>query len=118
MPMFIDPSARVPVTLGENTIYIKAKMDAATKAAVQDEIRAKGDSAETLEMRGLGSYRLLLLIHNIVTWEGPDFADAQGRVVPCTRANISRLDPSNPLVELVAERIGELNTEPESPDPN
>jgi len=31
MPMFVDPNARVPVTLGENTIYVKAKMDMGTR---------------------------------------------------------------------------------------
>ena len=123
MPMFVDPSARVPVTLGENTVYIRAKMDAGTKAQVSDEVRARGVDGETdsREVRGLGSYRMLLMIHNIVDWEGPDFCDEKGVKVPCTRANIRRLDPTGPMFDAVGERIGELNADPETPegtDPN
>lgn len=118
MPMFVDPNARVPVTLGENTIYVKAKMDMGTRALLEDEIRTNGKAVDEAELRGLGSYRLLLLVHNIVDWEGPGFADAQGRKVPCSRENIKRLDPNEPICAMVAERIGELNRSPESPDPN
>lgn len=118
MPMFVNPQARVPVTLGENTIYVKAKMDLGTKSAIQDEIRAKGADINEQEVRGIGSYRLLLMVHNIVAWEGPDFIDERGKAIPCTRENIKRLDPTEPLCDLVAERIGELNAAPASPDPN
>lgn len=114
MPMFIDPTARVPVTDGRNTIYIKAKMDVSTRAAVQNEMRAAGtDEAEEFVMTHIGSYRLALLTHNIVGWEGPDFEG-----VPCTRTNIGRLDPSEPLVIKVSQEIGERNASRESPDPN
>jgi hypothetical protein len=111
--MFINPNDKVAVTLGENTIYIKAKMDVGTRAAVQDEIKATTDGVEELGLAGLGSYRMALLRHNIVAWEGPAFEG-----YPCTRANISRLDPDEPLVELVAEEIGKRNAPRESPDPN
>lgn len=114
MPMFIDPNERIPITLDGNTIYIRAKMSAAVRAAVQDEIKAKGLGDESnLEMRGIGSYRLALLRHNIVAWEGPAFAGH-----PCTRANIDLLDLDDPLVEMVAEEIGRRNAPRESPDPN
>lgn len=63
MPMFIDPNERIPITLDGNTIYIRAKMSAAVRAAVQDEIKAKGLGESNLEMRGIGSYRLALLRH-------------------------------------------------------
>jgi hypothetical protein len=126
MPMFVDPNARVAVTLGENTVYIKAKMSAGTKALLEDEIKTSGavrrkDGEETIddaEMSGFGSYGMLLRIHNIVAWEGPDFSDSDGKPIPCNRANIMRLDPTDPLYELVGERIGELNKKLESPDPN
>jgi len=114
MAMFVNPNAKVPVTLGENTIYIRAKMDGRTKAAVQDEMRARGfRSDDNVEISGIGSYRLALLVHNVVAWEGPAFAG-----VPCKRANIELLDPDEPLVELVAEEIGKRNAPKESPDPN
>ena len=112
--MFIDPNERIPITLGGNTIYIRAKMSAGVRAAVQDEIKAKtAGSQDDMEMRGIGSYRLALLRHNIVAWEGPDF---EGR--PCTRANIDLLDLDDPLIEMVAEQIGTRNAPKESPDPN
>lgn len=111
--MFIDSQARVPVTLDGNTIYIKAKMDLATRSAVQDEIAAKGAGSDEVEVRGIGSYRMALLVHNIVGWEGPAFEG-----VTCNRTNIMRLDPEEPLVEAVAAEIGERNKPKESPDPN
>ena len=119
MPMFIDPNQRVPVTLGQNTVWIKAKMDLGTRAAVQDEIRASGIKVEQdIEMHGIGSYRMALMRHNIVAWEGPDFLDGNGNPVPCSRQNISRLDPNEPLVEAVADEIGRRNQPAEQPDPN
>jgi len=113
--MFVDPNAKVAITEGENTIYIKAKMDLATRAAVQDEIAARGmGSTDEVEVRGIGSYRLALLAHNIVGWEGPAFEG-----VRCNRANILRLEPDDPLVEKVAAEIGERNAPKETPaDPN
>lgn len=126
MPMFVDPNARVAVTLGENTVYIKAKMSAGTKALLEDEIKTSGavrrkegeDTIDEAALSGFGSYEMLLRVYNIVAWEGPDFMDAEGKPIPCTRANIMRMDPTDPLYELVGERIGELNKKRESPDPN
>ena len=116
--MFVDTKAKVPVTHGGNTIYIKAKMDYGTVAAVQDEIKATGGGTDGMQFERLGSYRMALLAHNIVAWEGPDFMDANGKPVPCTRANIERLDPNEPIVEMVAAEIGERNRKPEAQDPN
>jgi len=114
MPMFIDPNTRVPVTDGRNTIYIKARMDMDTRARVQNEMRVMPNEAtEEVVLEKIGSYRLALLQHNIVAWEGPDFAG-----VPCTREAIGRLDPNEPLVAKVAEEIGQRNKPRESSDPN
>jgi len=119
MPMFIDPRQRVPVTVGPNTVFIRSKMDLGTRAAVQDEIRASGIKVEQeMEMRGIGSYRLALLRHNVLAWEGPDFLDPNGHPIPCSRQNIALMDPNEPLVEAVAEEIGRRNQPAESPDPN
>lgn len=120
MPMFIDPTQRVQVSDDRgNVVWVKAAMDAATRAAVQDEIRARGLAVgETLEVRGVGSYRLALLIHNVVAWEGPDFVDSTGTKLACNRYWIERWNPRDPLYEQVAEKIGELNEPAESPDPN
>lgn len=114
MPLFIDPKATVLVTVGEHTVYIRAKMSGKVRAAVQDEMRARGfRKDEDVEVAGMGSYRLALLIHNIVRWEGPEFEG-----VACTRQNIERIDPSEDLWEQVAEEIGKRNEPKESPDPN
>jgi hypothetical protein len=116
MPMFVDPNERVPVTLGENTVYIRARMSVAVQARVQDELAVREGSPEA-GLSGIGSYTLALLVHNIVGWEGPDFVDAAGKPVPCTRANIERLDPDTELLQMVRDEIGARNarrTVPES----
>lgn len=114
MPMFIDPNARVAVSDGRNTVFIKAKMDAGTRAAVEDAMRPTGgEVVEDIVIRGLGSYRLALLVHNVVAWEGPDFEG-----VPCTRGNLLRVDPTEPIWAEVAEQIGIRNKPRVSPDPN
>jgi hypothetical protein len=119
MGMFVDTKARVPVTLDGNTVYIKSKMDASTKALVEDSISASASGADQeAVMRGLGTYRLALLRYNIVDWEGPDFADDEGKKIPCNQASIGRLDLDAPLLALVAEEIGKRNAPKESPDPN
>jgi len=116
--MFIDPSARVPVRLGENTIYIRSKMDVRRHAEVQNEVHyvaktGKSEGEGEVEFT-IGYYELALLVVNIVGWEGPDFEH-----VPCIRENILQLDPRDPLVELVGDEIGKRNpVKRESPDPN
>jgi hypothetical protein len=118
MAMFINPSAKVPVTLDGNTIYIRAKMDAGTRALVQNEIAATNNVGKDTEITGLGSYSLALLVRNIVDWEGPAFMDEKGQKREVSRANISMLDLDDPLVELVREEIGKRNAPKESPSPN
>ena len=123
MPMFVDPNARVPVTDGRNTIYVRARMDAQTRGLYLNELhrlRMKKDVKETEEFdyAAAGTAQVLLRVYNIVAWEGPDFLDARGMLVPCTRENIMQMDPLTPLYELVGERITELNRRPEPPDPN
>jgi hypothetical protein len=121
MAMFISPSAKVPVTLDGNTIYIKAKMDAGTKAAVQNQITATGVIDKDTELSKLGAYSLALLEYNIVSWEGPAFVDGKGMPIPCNKLNIGRLDLDEPLIVLVREQISERNKpkeKPESADPN
>lgn len=112
--MFINPAARVPVEHtgddGEtNTIYVRAKMDVDTLTRVKVEFnQINGENARLT----LGAYQLALLRHNIVGWEGPAFQD-----VPCTRQHIGRLDPDEPLVQRVLEKIEQLNPPPRTEDP-
>lgn len=119
MAMFITPGSKVPVTLDGNTIYIKAKMDAGTRAQVQDEIAATGMAGlKETEIKNLGSYSLALLTYNILAWDGPAFLDEKGQPVACNRVTIAQLDLDEPLVELVREQIGLRNKPKESPVPN
>jgi hypothetical protein len=119
MGMFVDPQARVAVSDEQgNTIWIRAKMDVATKNRVHDAIAAVDGASDDVVELHLGSYNTALLVHNIVAWEGPAFGDARGRTVPCTRQNIERLDPDEPLVTQVLGEISRRNVRPESPDPN
>lgn len=123
MSMFVDPNARVAVTDGRNTIYVRARMDAQTRGLYLNELkrlRVKKDVGETEEVdyAAMGTAEVLLRVFNIVAWEGPDFLDDHGAPVPCTRANILRMDPLTQLYEMVGERIAELNAPRESPDPN
>lgn len=94
--MFID-TERVAVRDDRgNTIYVRRKMDFGAVSRIQG---APDDQ------------RLIALyVANIVGWEGPDF---QG--VPCTAEHIARLDPNDPMVELIGNRIAELNPQKTSP---
>lgn len=118
--MFIDPKERVTVTDERgNTVWIKAKMDVATKHKVEDAVAAIGDDMGTEAVQiHIGSYNTALLIHNIVAWEGPDFMDEREKPVPCTPANIRRLDPDEPLVDMVLREINRRNARSQAPDPN
>lgn len=81
--MFVNPNARIPVTVDGNTIYILAKMGLGVQAAVNDELVriklnlkqfAAGEQMEAAEMRvGARTQDLVLLKHNIKKWEGPAF---------------------------------------------
>jgi len=114
MPIFVDPSAKVPVRLGPNTIYIRSKMSVKEHAEVQNEVRYLARSGEGGVEFTVGYYELALLVANIVAWEGPEFEH-----VPCIRANILKLDPRDPLVIMVGDEIGRRNPpKRESPDPN
>lgn len=106
--MFIDPKARVPVFLeedSENIIYVKAKMDLATKTAAEVALLRINTGSARLAR---AAEQLALLQVNIVDWEGPAF---EGR--PATVPNINQLDPDWPLVAKVLDEIGRLNAGPE-----
>jgi len=107
--VFVDTS-RVAVTEGEDTIYVKARMDFETQSRVRDALARFGTSSNGEEiMVTLGAQNLALMVHNIVAWEGPGFTDAAGRPVPCTRENVGRLDPDEPIIDKVLAKINELN---------
>ena len=109
--MFVS-NERVPVSVdGENTIFIRAKMSYGVKQKVQTAILhvTRGMDSESLENIPLdiGAANIALLVHNILDWAGPAFAD-----VECTPANIERLDPDESLVDAVLAEINRRNTQP------
>lgn len=103
-----DDDPAIISTTKPNVIYIKSKMDVATKAKVTSEMFTVGKDSQ-LEAR-LGANELALLIHNIVKWDGPDFDG-----VPCTPDRIRTLDPTEPHIAKVLEVIAERNKPPKSP---
>ena len=89
------------VTMGENTIYIHPKMDLGTRNRCMDALTAIGrENGETDMALHIGAYQLALMVENIVSWSGPAFVG-----IPCTPANIAKLDPDEPLVERTLEEI-------------
>lgn len=111
--MFINPGDRVPVSdEAGNTVFIRAKMDLATRAARQRELLDVHRPGAVLSAL---TSQLMLLRYSVLDWEGPAFAngtDEAGNAtfLPCTRANIDRLDPDEPLVAKVLSEIGLRNT--------
>jgi hypothetical protein len=106
MPMFVQ-AARVPVTLdGDNTIYIREKMDFGTKQKVMAAFMrvgaGKGGNGDAeIDIAG---YEYALMVHNIVGWTGPEFA-----AFACNETNIARLDPDEPLVQAALTEIAKRN---------
>lgn len=98
--MFVH-GAPVDVTVGENTISIRPKMDLGTKNRCMDALTAIGrENGETEMAVHVGAYQVALMQENIVAWRGPAFVG-----VACNAGNIAKLDPDEPLVELVLEAI-------------
>lgn len=114
MDPFID-TTRIPVTDGDDTFYIKWKMDFGTKCLVEDTLTrmsfTEGTSGEI--MFSVGAQKLALAMHNIVAWRGPKFD-----TVPCTAENIKRLDPDYPVFVKAQEEISRRNTRQETIAPN
>lgn len=92
-----------------NVIYIRSKMSVGMKAKVSSEMFVWNHDRKQLESR-FGENETALLIYNIVRWSGPDFDG-----VPCTRANIVQLDPTEPHIARVLEVIAERNAPPKPP---
>ncbi len=115
MSAFVDTS-KLAITDGDNTIFVKRRMDFGTKCLVEDTLTrmALKDGAVDEIQLTLGAQKLALALHNIVGWEGPDFAGT-----PCTHENIRRLDDAYPLFVKAQNEITRLNTRrPEdTPDP-
>lgn len=118
--MFIDPTERVPVYEFDpnevisdeppNIIFIRPKMDYATQKRVGTagyKVGLKGKEDEF----DVADNLIALMTFNIVGWSGPLFDG-----VPCTKENIQRLDPDQPVVEKALEEISRRNSKA-SPNP-
>lgn len=111
--------AKVPVQDDKgNVITIRAKMNMQVKALVQDAAyKATFDGRAPTAT--IGAYRVALLEHNILGWNGPDFTDPEtGKVYPCTAESIHQLDDDEPLIAKVLEEIGKRNKSLFSASPN
>lgn len=121
MGMFVK-AEHIPVSDDKgNTIYIRSKMDYGTAnkvngAALKVKPGMTKQEIENLDI-DIGAYQTALLQYNIVRWEGPDFTDPAGRVIPCNPLKIAEFDPDQPLLAAVLEKIAERNKKRESPDP-
>lgn len=100
MSIFI-PKERIPVTVdgGVNTIYIRPKLDVGAQMRIRDAGNIGGGGNMLL-----GAATLVVLAESIIDWDGPMFVE-NGVKQPCTRSNIERMDPDDPLVERVAEEV-------------
>lgn len=119
---FLDPNAKVAVTEGDDTIWVRAKMTRRQRGEVQQELlslqirqdaggRSNGsgrqDDQEMVVDAKISALlqEAALLKANIVGWAGPSFDN-----VPCTAAMIDLLDPEMPIVQKVLAEIDRLNT--------
>jgi hypothetical protein len=120
--MFVSDTDRVPVSVdGANTVYIRPRMSFGIQQKVASAMLRLADADNEQGMSSsydLGAYQTAMMTHNVVGWEGPAFRDERGQAIPCTPANILRLDPDEPLVKRVLQELTERNTPKASPDPN
>ena len=91
-----------------NTIYIRSKLNFGQNNQIRS-VMATGQGSELINT---------MMEVYIQSWSGPDFEK-----VKCTPDKIRALDPDDPLVEAVGDKIAELvaasvKQEEESPDPN
>ena len=94
-----------------NVITIRARMTVEIAGRVSSEMMKLG--ADNKPELYVGAHVGALLLHNILTWRGPDFDD-----LPCTPANIRALpsSESDPFIAKVADAIAERNKKQVSPN--
>ena len=102
--MFVDAKP-IDVTVGDNTISIRPKMDLGTRNRCMDALTSIGKENGEVDMElHIGAYQVALMRENVLSWRGPAFVG-----ILCTPANIAKLDPDEPLVEQVLEEITARN---------
>lgn len=116
MGTFINPTDRIEVRIdGENSVFLRAKMDIATQASVErDFLQMRvvgGNVGDVSVLFSVKGQQLALLKHNLVRWNGPLFCDDEGKPVPCRAEMVERLDVDSCAwwMEIVVNKIVELN---------
>jgi hypothetical protein len=116
MSIFLNKDDLVAVSTPDdptNVVWVRRKMNLGTRNRVQDALMSVEEVDGQLGHRSmninLGKQNTILLQFNIVKWEGPKFRDETNQPVPCTPQMIEMLDPDDPLVDAVLERINALN---------
>lgn len=113
MSIFVSKE-KVPVTLdGINVIYIRSKMSVGVANKVNDALikvgTFNGNQAEDVSVL-VGEQQSVLLVNNILSWEGPQFRDEVTNLpIPCIPENILNMDPDEPLVDKTLAEIGRVN---------
>jgi hypothetical protein len=106
-----DPDETISTT-PPNVITIRARMSVEVAGRVSSELMQLG--ADNKLEAHVGAHVGALLLHNILSWRGPDFDD-----LPCTPANIRALPSpeSDPFISKVADAIAQRNRARSSPNP-
>lgn len=112
--------AESEITPATNVVYIYPKMPYAVKNAVMgaastvDMKTPRGKRANNANVEfNLGQWNQALLLHNVIGWAGPAFAeypyshDAKIRLIPL-------VDDSEPLWQRVIQEINDRNKAPET----
>lgn len=104
-----DPNEVISET-PPNIIVIRARMNVEIAGRVSSELIKLG--ADNKIEAHVGAHVGALLLHNILSWSGPDFDD-----LPCTHENIRALPTGDPFIEKVADAIAARNKAATSPNP-
>jgi hypothetical protein len=125
---FIDPTSKVAVQEGEDTVYIVGKLSKRQRGLVQQELLSLQIKQQSAEAAGAGNredddqpvtvdakisahlHELALLKAAVTDWDGPSFQFPNGKKVPCSSSWIERIDPDAPIWQAVLKKIDELNT--------
>lgn len=113
----VDHNPEIPPDR-QNVVYIKPKMSYGERAIYNDTYvhQVRGEKIVFREYEA----RMVMLKLNVVRWDGPDFHDQMGRLIPCTPENIEKADPTEPFWLKVLREIDRRNAPKEATpdDPN
>lgn len=97
MKFVSDQTAAIKIDGAEETVYIRERLNLGQLQRVQ--------SAAPMALGGAPNVSIMSAMWEayIVRWE--NVLDEAGKTIPCTPANIARLDPDDPLVVAVSDAI-------------